>query len=61
MTAVLTEAMKQNQTGEAKPKPDMYTEFAENLWKTYEAVCNVGFTNEMAFDLLKIILGKGVK
>ena len=61
MTSVLTEAMKQSQTGQVKPIPDMYTELAENLWKIFDAFCEVGFTEEMAFDLLLIILNKGVK
>ena len=53
--------MKQSQTGQVKPTPDMYTELAENLWKTFNAFCEAGFAESQSFELLKTILGKGVK
>ena len=61
MTTILTEAVKQSQTGQVKPTPDMYTELAENLWKTFNAFCEAGFAESQSFELLKTILGKGVK
>ena len=62
MTTVLTEAMKKSQTGQVKPATNiMYQELAEHLWKQFDAFCEVGFNEEMAFDLLLTILSKGVK